>query len=64
MVTLSEIDVKEILGIVACENISSAKVLEKSGFKFEIESLVCYLGEMRMCRRYSIGTWQLSSPVR
>jgi ribosomal-protein-alanine N-acetyltransferase len=44
--------IKKIYGVVASENIGSAKVLEKSGYTFEKEDEQMYLGEIRLCRRY------------
>lgn len=61
---LAELNVGEILGIVACENVGSFRVLEKSGFNLEDESETNYLGKMRVCRRYSVRQPNSGSTVR
>lgn len=60
---LSELDVREIVGIVACENVGSFRVLEKSGFSLEDESEANYLGKMRMCRRYLVKRASFAHPL-
>ena len=49
---LSNLDIKFIYGIVACENKGSSRVLEKSGYQLEEESNRKYHGKMRLCRKY------------
>lgn len=46
------LDIDRIIGIVACDNIGSSRVLEKAGFSLKAESDMRYLGKVRKCREY------------
>lgn len=47
-----QLEFLKIYGIVAGQNIASAKVLEKSGFTFMEEKEQMHHGKSRLCRRY------------
>lgn len=49
---ISNLGIQMISGIVACENVGSFRVLEKSGYRLELESDLQYLGKLRRCRKY------------
>ena len=53
---LDTIDINQIHGIVADENKSSAKVLEKSGYKLVESSVQNYLGKLRSCSKFIMKT--------
>lgn len=50
---LSNLTIIKITGIVASENVSSARVLVKAGYTLIAEKDMLYLGKMRKCREYN-----------
>ena len=52
---LTSSELKEIFGVVACENIGSSRVLEKSGYKLVKEHNRNYLGKVRLCREFKFS---------
>lgn len=51
----SSLKLRTIIGIVACDNSASGKVLEKAGYKLCEESEMLYLGKMRRSREYRLS---------